>query len=59
MILVAGYAGIATLRARRGSRALTALKESEKRFAKAFRANPAPVSIVTIQEGRLLDVNER
>jgi PAS domain S-box-containing protein len=36
-----------------------ALRASEERFAKAFRSNPAPVAISTIDEGRFIEVNER
>jgi PAS domain S-box-containing protein len=35
-----------------------ALRESEERFSKAFRANPQPMSLTTLKEGRYLDVNE-
>ncbi len=35
-----------------------ALRESEERFAKAFRASPAPMSISTIEDGVTLDVND-
>jgi PAS domain S-box-containing protein len=42
-------------RKKRASRKLT---ESEQRFAKAFKANPQPMSITTLAEGRYLDVNE-
>lgn len=35
-----------------------ALQLSEQRFAKAFNANPQPMSISTLDEGRFLDVNE-
>ena len=34
------------------------LRQSEQRFAKAFIANPQPMSVTTIAEGRYLDVNE-
>ena len=34
------------------------LAESEERFAKAFKANPQPMSLTTLAEGRYLDVNE-
>jgi PAS domain S-box-containing protein len=34
------------------------LRRSEERFSKAFRANPQPMSLTTIAEGRYLDVNE-
>src|ERR1700754_867889 len=34
------------------------LRASEQRFAKAFNASPVPMSIVTDQEGRYLEVNE-
>lgn len=42
-------------RKRRGARRLA---ESEERFAKAFKANPQPMSVTTVAEGRYLDVNE-
>jgi len=35
-----------------------ALLMSEERFAKAFKANPQPMSITTLDEGRYVDVNE-
>ncbi len=34
-----------------------ALRISEERFSKAFHSNPRPMSIVTLEEGRYLDVN--
>ena len=36
-----------------------ALKESEERFSVAFRVNPAPMTISTIDDGVVLDVNDR
>ena len=36
-----------------------ALRASEERFSKAFRSNPAPVAITTIDEGRFIEVNDR
>jgi PAS domain S-box-containing protein len=39
-------------------RAVTALRDSERRFAQAFRANPLPMVIVSRREGRHLDVND-
>jgi PAS domain S-box-containing protein len=33
-------------------------KQSEERFEKAFRANPQPMSLTTVAEGRYLDVND-
>jgi PAS domain S-box-containing protein len=38
--------------------AITALQQSEERFSKAFRGNPQPMSLTTLEEGRYLDVNE-
>ncbi len=38
---------------------LQRLQASEQRFAKAFRSSPAPMLVTTINEGRILDVNER
>jgi PAS domain S-box-containing protein len=35
-----------------------ALTESEERFAKAFKANPQPMSLTTLADGRYVDVNE-
>ena len=42
----------------RRSRSEKALRESEERFAKAFRANPQPMSLTTLAEGRYVDVND-
>ncbi len=36
-----------------------ALRDSEERFAKAFRASPAPMVITIIDTGQYLDVNEQ
>ncbi|MFD2113263.1 PAS domain S-box protein [Thiorhodococcus fuscus] len=38
---------------------LKRLRESEHRFATAFRSNPAAMAITTLDEGRLIDANER
>jgi PAS domain S-box-containing protein len=38
--------------------AVEAVRESESRFAKAFKANPQPMSLTTLEDGRYLDVNE-
>ena len=35
------------------------LRESEARFATAFHLNPAAVNLATLNEGRIIDVNER
>lgn len=35
-----------------------ALRASEQRFARAFNASPNPISIATLREGRLIDVND-
>jgi len=39
-------------------RAELALRESEERFAKAFRANALPLVITRLEDGRVLDANE-
>nr|WP_246152199.1 PAS domain S-box protein [Roseospira navarrensis] len=41
------------------ARAEEALRQSEERFAKAFRASPAPTAIVSRNTARIIDVNER
>ncbi len=38
--------------------ATDALRRSEERFSKAFQANPQPMSLTTLSEGRYIDVNE-
>ena len=35
-----------------------ALRQSEEHFSKAFRANPQPMSLTTLDTGRYIDVNE-
>lgn len=42
----------------RKRQAITKLAESEERFAKAFNANPLPMMLTTLNEGRFVDVNE-
>src|SRR4030095_10908866 len=44
------------IRGRKNSEA--EIRASEERFAKAFRANPQPMSITTLAEGRYVDVND-
>src|SRR6185436_6875829 len=39
-------------------RAEEALRRSEEHFSKAFRANPQPMSLTSVNEGRYIDVNE-
>jgi PAS domain S-box-containing protein len=39
-------------------RAVRALRESEERFAQAFNANPLPMTITSVPEGRHLAVND-
>ncbi len=39
-------------------RAEEALRESEEKFSKAFRASPAIVTITTLEDGRLIEVND-
>lgn len=34
------------------------LRRSEDKFATAFRANPGPMMILTLEEGRFLDINQ-
>jgi PAS domain S-box-containing protein len=38
--------------------AIDVLRLSEERFGKAFRANPQPMAIVSVPEGRYIDVND-
>ncbi len=40
------------------SRQEQALRESEEKFAKAFRSSPFPITIATLQEGRFIEANE-
>ena len=37
---------------------LNANQKAEDRFQKAFHANPEPISIATVSEGRFIDMNE-
>ncbi len=39
-------------------RAEEALRESEEKFSKAFRASPAAMTLTTLAEARLMDVND-
>src|SRR5205085_153488 len=39
-------------------RDITERKKAEERFQKAFNANPEPITIATVAEGRYIDVNE-
>ena len=38
--------------------AIDELRRSEERFGKAFRANPQPMTLTTLADGRYLDVND-
>jgi PAS domain S-box-containing protein len=38
--------------------AVDELRQSQERFGKVFRANPQPMSLTTLAEGRYLEVNE-
>ena len=40
------------------SKDISALKQSEEKFARAFNANPALMALSTVEEGTYLDVNE-
>jgi PAS domain S-box-containing protein len=40
------------------SKDISALKQSEEKFARAFNANPALMALSTVEEGIYLDVNE-
>jgi PAS domain S-box-containing protein len=40
------------------ARADIALRESEEKFAKAFRHNPQPMCVTSVRDGRFVDVNE-
>ncbi len=51
------YQGFATDISKR-KQAEAAVRESEQRFAKAFRASPAPQVISDIDTGRFIDVND-
>lgn len=42
----------------RRQQAEQALRESEERFEKAFRASPLPIAIATLDGARILDVND-
>ena len=44
---------------RRMQERTTALHNSEARFSKVFYANPVPVTITTLAEGRYVDLNDR
>ena len=35
-----------------------ALRESEEKFSKAFRSSPNPITILTLEDGRYVDVND-
>lgn len=52
------YQGFATDISKR-KQAEAAVRESEQRFAKAFRASPAPQVISDIRTGKFIDVNDR
>jgi len=40
------------------NRAIDELRQSEERFSKAFHANPQPMSVTTMAEGRYVDIND-
>ncbi|HQM90836.1 MAG TPA: PAS domain S-box protein [Syntrophales bacterium] len=43
----------------RSKQAEESLKASEERFFRVFQSNPVPMTITAIDDGRILDVNER
>ena len=54
---VIGLRGV-TLDVTKRKAAEASVLQSEERFSKAFRLNPQPMSLTTIDEGRYLDVND-
>ncbi|HKR23123.1 MAG TPA: PAS domain S-box protein [Pyrinomonadaceae bacterium] len=58
IILQAALISALLIERSRKRRANTKLAESEERFAKAFKANPQPMLLTTLNEGRFVDVNE-
>ena len=54
---IVGIRGV-TLDVTEQHQAAQARRQSEERFAKAFRANPQPTSLATLAEGRFVDVND-
>ena len=46
------------LERKRLKRAVDKFADSEERFAKVFNANPQPMVLTTLKEGRFIDVNE-
>lgn len=44
---------------RREREAYRALKQSEERFSSVFESSPVAISLSTVEDGRLLDVNQR
>lgn len=56
--LQAALISVLLIERNRKRRAAAELAESEERFAKAFKSNPQPMLITTLQEGRFVDVNE-
>ena len=58
IVLQAVLISVLLMERSRKRRDTTKLAESEERFAKAFKANPQPMLLTTLKEGRFVDINE-
>lgn len=58
IILQAAVTCVLLWERRKERRAAKELSETEERFATAFKANPQPIFLTTLKEGRFVDVNE-
>jgi PAS domain S-box-containing protein len=55
---IAQLDGLVQARTQSLQEANEALRQSEERFAKAFRSNPVPLSLSSAEDGRYVDVND-